>query len=189
MSKKNRPNSIPDASEQSASKKPLPKSKVLLYFVLRFAVLFLVFEACYFNDYLFNHIFYPVNKFFAMATSKLLPLIGIHASYQAESISNKDFTISVKQGCDSIEALAIFIFGVLAFPSRWRIKLSGLLIGTFLILFMNLIRLIHLFWIGLNHRDLFDLFHLEIWQGYFILQSILLWIFWVWKASQLQKTN
>ena len=175
-------------TKENEVQKPVErKSKTLLYFVLRFAALFLLFEACYFNDYLFNHLFYPINKFFAFSTAKLLPVIGIHANSNAETIANNQFSITVKQGCDSLEALAIFICGVIAFPSKLNHKIYGLLIGSFVILFMNLIRLINLFWIGLYHRDLFDLFHLEIWQGFFILLSIALWLIWVLKAIKPSK--
>ena len=161
-----------------------PKSKTLLRFVVTFAILFLLFEACYFNETLYNHLFVPINKLFAFLAAKLLTLFGIAAVSQGESISNSSFSINVKQGCDSLEALAIFVCGVIAFPAHWRIKFNGLLIGTIIILGMNLLRIANLFWIGLYHHDLFDLFHLEIWQGFFIVLSIALWLIWVIKAIQ-----
>lgn len=182
MKKKEKPGAL---SPEMPTSLPLQKkltSNVLLYFVLRFAVLFLLFEVCYFNDYCYNHIFLPVNNLFATIASKSLTLLGIPTKHTGDTIANATFSISVKQGCDSMEAMAIFICGVVAFPSKLRIKLYGLLIGCFTILFMNLIRLIHLFWIGLNHHDLFDLFHLEIWQGLFIILSIVLWLLWVVRA-------
>ncbi len=189
MKKKENPENFLPKQTTELSKKSLPTSKVLLYFVLRFAVLFLFFEACYFNDYLYNHIFLPVNNLFANVGSKLLTLIGIPAKSNGDTIANATFSISVKQGCDSLEALAIFICGVLAFPSKLTIKLYGLLFGSFIILFMNLIRLVHLFWVGLYHHDLFDLFHLEIWQGFFIILSIVLWLLWVLKAVKPSKLH
>ncbi len=182
MKKKQSPITPSSISVTQASKPEVKKSKILLYFIIKFAVFFLLFEACYFNDYLYNHIFFPINKLFAFEASKVLSLIGIPATSSSESISNGVFSISVKQGCDSIEALAIFVCGVLAFPSAMKVKLLGLLYGSLIILCMNLIRLVHLFWIGLYHHDLFDLFHLEIWQGFFIILSIVLWILWVLKA-------
>lgn len=187
MKKKEQQGNLPPSHSMDSKKPPTPKSKILLYFVLRFAVLFLLFEACYFNEYLYNHVFLPVNKAFASAAASLLTLIGIPAHSNGDSIANATFSISVKQGCDSLEALAIFVCGVIAFPSKLNVKLYGLLIGSFIILFMNLIRLVHLFWIGLNHIELFDLFHLEIWQGFFIILSIALWLLWVLRAVKPSK--
>jgi len=161
---------------------PVRKSNTLLYFVLRFAVMFLLFEACYFNDYLYTHVFFPVNKLFAFATAKTLTWFGIAATSTLSSVQNEIFSMEVRQGCDSIEALAIFVCGVLAFPASVKSKVSGLLIGSSVILLMNLIRLVHLFWLGVYRNDLFELFHLEIWQGFFIILSIVLWILWVLNA-------
>ena len=177
------------SSEMPTARPPKQQltSNVLLYFVLRFAVLFLLFEVCYFNTFCYTHIFLPVNNLFATIASKALTLIGIPAKHTGDTIANATFSISVKQGCDSMEAMAIFICGVVAFPSKLRIKLYGLLVGCFIILFMNLVRLIHLFWIGLNHHDLFDLFHLEIWQGLFIMLSIVLWLLWILRAVKPSK--
>ncbi|HNB81441.1 MAG TPA: exosortase H [Chitinophagaceae bacterium] len=168
--------------------KHIPGTKLLLRFLILFAVLYIGFELAYFNDFLYQHVFYPVNKGFAWLSAKLLTVCGLPAHSNADSILNDTFSITVKQGCDSLEALAIFLCGVIAFPARMKIKLWGLLIGTSIILFMNLIRLMSLFWIGLYHFDLFDLFHLEIWQGYFIVQSIALWVIWVIQASKPVKT-
>ncbi|MBK7763615.1 MAG: archaeosortase/exosortase family protein [Bacteroidetes bacterium] len=175
-------------STKEIHQKSIPKSKVLVRFLGLFALLFIGFELCYFNDFLYNHFFLAINKSFAFLTAKSLTLLGIPSKSMADSIANEKFSITVKQGCDSMEALAIFVCGVMAFPSNLKVKLYGLLIGTFIIFGFNLIRLISLFWIGLNHHDLFDLFHLEIWQGFFIILSIVLWVLWVLKASQPNKT-
>lgn len=175
-------------SSPTVSNKSLPKSKILLRFLGLFAVLFIGFELCYFNDFLYNHFFLAINKSFAFLSAKSLTLMGIPSKSMADSIANEKFSITVKQGCDSMEALAIFVCGVIAFPSQLKVKLYGLLIGTSIILGFNLIRLVSLFWIGLYHHDLFDLFHLEIWQGFFIILSIVLWVLWVLRASKPIKT-
>jgi exosortase H (IPTLxxWG-CTERM-specific) len=185
-------NKIPETPQRTTAVVTEPTkrtSKILLQFILRFAVLFLVFEACYFNTWLYANVFQKINAFFAFAASKMLGLIGITASSTGDTIANATFSISVKQGCDSIEALAIFVFGVIAFPATIKHKISGLLIGSGIILSLNLIRLVHLFWVGLHQPELFDLFHLEIWQGFFIILSIVLWLLWVMKAVKPSKIN
>lgn len=185
--KPNQNKSKPTVQAQTASPASTPKSKTLLKFVITFAVLFLAFEVCYMNEYLYNHLFKNINILFAHLSASILNVFGIHATNDAETISNETFSMSVKQGCDSIEALGIFIFGVMAFPSKIPVKIYGLLIGSAIILTLNLVRLVNLFWIGLYHRDLFDLFHLEIWQAFFIILSIVLWILWVMRAVKPEK--
>lgn len=179
--------SVKSTVQESLQKQPVKQSKKLILFIAKFAFLFILFEACYFNNYLYQHVFFPVNNFFAFASNQVLGWIGIVAQHQGDTISNGEFSMSVKQGCDSMEALAIFICGVIAFPSGLSIKLKGLLIGSIIILTFNLVRLVHLFWVGIHQRDLFDLFHLEIWQGFFIILSISLWIIWVIRASKPDK--
>ena len=173
--KVNETNSSRQMSSQS-------QSKALLKFVVSFAALFVAFEICYMNEYLYKHVFHHINTLFAHMTASSLNMIGIQAKNTSETISDPSFSMSVKQGCDSIEALGIFVFGVIAFPSKLSVKLYGLLIGSSIILTLNLVRLVHLFWVGLNQRELFDLFHLEIWQAFFIILSIVLWVLWVIRA-------
>lgn len=158
-----------------------------LNFIIRFISLFVIFEICYITPYIYNHFFTHINTLFAASGSYVLNWFHYNTTHFLSSINSSQFSLSVQRGCDSLEALAIFVFGVMAFPASFKIKSLGLLLGSFTILLFNLIRIIHLFWTGVNHPDLFDLFHLEIWQFYFIAQSVILWLVWMRQAVVTKK--
>ena len=87
-------------------------------------------------------------------------------------------SISVGRGCYAIEPAALFVSAVLASPARFWSRLSAALIGTVLLMVVNLIRIITLFLTNIHWKKAFDIMHLDVWQAAFILLAILLWAFW-----------
>lgn len=87
-------------------------------------------------------------------------------------------TITVERGCDAIAPTALFLSAVIASPARWSFKLAGLFCGTFILMVVNVIRIITLFWTRVFWATAFDVMHLDIWQFLFILLAIFLWAIW-----------
>jgi len=95
-------------------------------------------------------------------------------------------------GCDALEPSALFIAAVLAFPAPVLLKIAGILIGTFCLLFLNLVRIVSLFLIGVYYPDVFDVLHLDIWQILFILLTLvffLIWLQWITPRRTLEVKN
>ena len=93
-------------------------------------------------------------------------------------------TITVERGCDAIAPTALFISAVIASPAMWSFKLIGMVGGVFILMVVNVIRIITLFWTRVFWVDAFDVMHLDIWQFLFILLAILLWAVWASWASK-----
>ncbi len=112
----------------------------------------------------------------------ILNLLGFGTELNKTMISSEAFSIVVRRGCDGIEPAALFASAVLAFPAPWAKKVAGIVFGTVVLLLINILRVVSLFWIGIVARPLFDKVHLEIWPLLFILAAIALcaaWIRWV----------
>ena len=68
---------------------------------------------------------------------------------------------------------------VVTYPSAWRDKAVGLLMGLVVLSAVNLARIASLFWIGSNYPQHLDVAHLLVWQTAMIVLAILVWLVWV----------
>lgn len=165
------------------------KSPVLLFVLAFFGmmVLFYAFIQTSFYQNSFQPFIVRVN---AQIASFLLNIFGESTTASNDLIASNQGSISIKRGCDALIPIFLFMSAVIAFPAKWKDKLIGLGIGISLLLFVNLIRIINLYWIQLYHPSLFDLMHLEVWQVIFILLGILFWAFWMnWTQKRALKNT
>lgn len=95
-----------------------------------------------------------------------------------QSVSN-GFGVEIAPGCDGIEAVIILVSAIVAFPSPWKHKLVGMLIGFFAIQSLNLVRIISLFYLGQWNQLWFDWFHLYLWQALIVLDALAVWLIWL----------
>ncbi len=119
----------------------------------------------------------------AATSAGILRLIG-HGDVSAEGalVFSPRCSLTIKQGCDGIQALAIFLAGIIAFPVPWRRKLPGILWGSVFLLTMNLVRIITLYFAQVYRPDWFEMLHVDIWQPVFILLALVAWLFWALKV-------
>ena len=78
----------------------------------------------------------------------------------------------------------LLLAGVFAFPASWRAKLVGAAAGVTLLMVLNLIRIISLFYIGVYWPKMFETAHIEVWQALFVGLTLLLWLGWAWQVMR-----
>jgi exosortase H (IPTLxxWG-CTERM-specific) len=125
-----------------------------------------------------DHVIEPFTAGIAQASGAVLDLIGQNVTLQGTVIRNARFAVNIRNGCNGVEAMLIFLAAVLAFPASWRSRLLGLGLGILVIQVVNLIRVVALFLTGIYFPKLFDASHTVVWQTLVILSGVLLWIFW-----------
>lgn len=125
-----------------------------------------------------DHVIEPFTAGIARVSGAVLDLIGQNVTMQGTIIRNTRFAVNIRNGCNGVEAMLIFLAAVLAFPASWRSRLLGLGIGILAIQAVNLIRVVALFLTGVYFPALFDASHTVVWQTLVILSGVLLWIFW-----------
>ena len=153
------------------------EKRPVLIFVFGFIGLMALFYAFWFSSFYAGNIHPKIVGLNAIISSKLLNLLGQHTVSQGDTVSSSVFSISVKKGCDAVEAMALFTSAVLAFPMSWKVKLRGLLIGILLLFTLNFIRIVSLYLTGVYYPEAFETMHIEVWQVLFIIFSLGLWIF------------
>ena len=93
--------------------------------------------------------------------------------------SANGFAVGIAPGCDGIEAVIILVSAILAFPSPWKHKLVGIVLGFIAIQALNLVRIISLFYMGQWSQTMFDWFHLYLWQALIVLDALAVWLIWL----------
>ncbi|HEY0512713.1 MAG TPA: exosortase H [Thermoanaerobaculia bacterium] len=125
-----------------------------------------------------DHAIEPFTAGIARASGGVLDLMGQHVALSGTIIRNARFAVNIRNGCNGVEAMLIFLAAVLAFPASWKSRLAGLALGTVAIQAVNLVRVVALFLTGIYFPRIFDTSHTVIWQTIVILFGLLLWIFW-----------
>jgi len=150
----------------------------VLRFLLRFGLLLGAFYAAVLLPWC-DQAFYQYLRLNALVSGAILRGLGQDAQVAKTSIHTVGFAISIHRGCDALEPAWFFCAAVLAFPAPWHRKRAVLLVGTALILLLNLVRIVSLFYIGLRAPAFFPTAHLELWPAAFLLVALLLWIGWI----------
>jgi exosortase/archaeosortase family protein len=109
---------------------------------------------------------------------------------QGEAVVSPRGAISVARGCDAIEPSALFVSAVLASPVALGSRLLAAVVGTMLLLSINLVRIISLFLCAVHWKSAFNIMHLDVWQALFIFLAILFWALWAaWAVKRQRRRN
>jgi exosortase H (IPTLxxWG-CTERM-specific) len=173
------------ANKPSTPKSPAPASGSFwqrnrreLTFLILFVVIlggsFTLISINWVND----HAIEPFTAGIASLSGGVLHLLGQNVTMTGTVIRNPRFAVNIRNGCNGVEAMLIFIAAVLAFPASWKSRLTGLALGILAIQVVNLVRVVALFLTGVYFPKIFDTSHTVIWQTIVILCGVLLWIFW-----------
>jgi len=95
------------------------------------------------------------------------------------------FPFTVVPDCGAIPSISIFFSAVLAFPTRWRKRLIGILTGVPILYIVNCFRLSCLAVVGAWDYGAgyggkwFRFSHEYVWQGIYIVFVVAVWMIWV----------
>lgn len=120
----------------------------------------------------------PFTAGIAKVSGVTLNLLGQNITMKGTQIRNDKFGVNIRNGCNGVETMIIFLAAVFAFPAPWKARFLGLALGVVAIQAVNLVRVVALFLTGAYFPSLFDSSHTVIWQTIVILFGVLLWIFW-----------
>ena len=88
------------------------------------------------------------------------------------------FAVSIEAGCNGVEAAIVLIAAIVAFPSSWKHKLVGIVVGIIAVQVVNLVRIISLFYLGQWSFQVFEFAHLYLWQALIMLDVLVVWLLW-----------
>lgn len=94
------------------------------------------------------------------------------------------YAVSIKAGCNGIEAAMILAAAILAYPAPWGRKLLGMVVGVAAIQVLNIIRIISLYYLGEWSAKALNIAHLYVWPGLIILDALIIFLVWMhWQGK------
>jgi len=122
--------------------------------------------------------------FNAEICARLLGWLGEQATAEGTTIRSPRFPLEIRHGCDAIQPSAFFVFAMLATPAPPVLvaKIPAILAGTAVLLLLNLVRILTLYYTGVHYRALFDTMHIDVWQALFVFFPLFLWVMWARRA-------
>lgn len=131
-----------------------------------------------------DNVIEPFTAGVAKVSGVALNLIGQGIEMEGTIIRNQRFAVNIRNGCNGVETMIIFLAAVLAFPASWKARGVGLVLGMLAIQGINLVRVVALFLTGSYFPKFFDSSHTVVWQTIVILFGVVLWIFWANRYAQ-----
>jgi exosortase H (IPTLxxWG-CTERM-specific) len=151
-----------------------------LRFLIRFAILLIVLFAVIWIPAVDRAVISPFTRGLARVSAVLLNLGGERVSVFGTVIRGSSFAVDIKGGCNGVEAMLLLCAAIAAFDAPWRARLLGLLAGSAALMAFNIVRIVSLYVIGERWRQLFDTFHLAVWQT--IMFAVAASIFALWSG-------
>lgn len=125
-----------------------------------------------------DHVINPYTTFVAHQARVALNLLGEGAEVHGQVLSSRRFSVAIFNGCNGLEAILIFVCGVLAFPASWKSRFLGVGVGLLAIQLINVVRVVSLFYVGVFKPEWFSASHVFVWQSIIIVFSVVLWLVW-----------
>ena len=122
----------------------------------------------------------PYTELLARLSAWLLNLVGFSVSAVGTMLSQSNFAVDIRRGCDGLVATMLLLSACLAYPLSWRERLLACLYGYGIIFGLNLLRIVGLFYLGVSgHRQAFEFFHTYVAQFVVIAVTMIFWVYWI----------
>ncbi|HEY7683667.1 MAG TPA: exosortase H [Gemmatimonadales bacterium] len=147
-----------------------------LRFILTLAGFALVAVLGYRDEYL-GPVLVPLRTLTADLTLTLIRALGLDAVRHGTVISHSaGFAYQISRGCTGVIPALLLAVGVLAWPGVGRRKLFAVALGVPLVLGLNQVRLVHLFYMGVRRPELFGFAHEVLWETVMVSAVFGLWL-------------
>jgi exosortase/archaeosortase family protein len=119
----------------------------------------------------------PLDVVTARITAAVLQLSGLAVHQEAAVLSHPaGFSYKIYYNCTGFIAAGFLSAGLLVLPGRWSARLVQVFLGTALVLALNLVRLVSLFYIGVRYPQVFGFFHTILWNAGMLVFMLGFWL-------------
>ena len=158
------------------------QSRHVLAFLAAYGGLLVVFQLLYYQVIVPSEAFVAYMEWSGRVAAVLLRVAGEEV-VAAGSELRSSFTMSIRQGCDGLQAMAILVIAIAVFPGTILRKVWGAATGVAILLILNTLRIASLFWLGSNRPEWFQAFHVHIWPSLLVFVALGFWAVWVVRAT------
>jgi exosortase H (IPTLxxWG-CTERM-specific) len=147
-------------------------------FLIRFVIILVVLYAVIALNPVNDNVIVPFTRGITVIAAAGLRAIGEVANVDGTMITTTNFIVDVKNGCNGIEAIILLIAAIGAFPAPAMFRITGILGGFVALQAINIFRIAMLVWLGAHYPNVFQMFHVAVWQTVIILVSLFLFLVW-----------
>ena len=155
-----------------------------ILFLLRFFLLLAAFYAVVALEIVDRLVVAPFTHGVAIASAALLNILGQQVQVVGTAIRNNAFAVQIANGCNGLEAVVFLCAAILAFPAPWRRRAAGMALTIVTIQAINLVRVVSLFLLGRYRPDVFEVFHLAVWQTIILGIAALMFYGWTGRGAR-----
>ena len=116
---------------------------------------------------------------YASAAGVVLGWFGYDTRVTGTTIQLAGRGVEVVRGCDAMEPIALFVAAVLAMRTELVSKAVGLLVGLPVLALANLVRIVVLTIVSVEHAEHFETAHVTVGQTLFVVCTLCVWFAWV----------
>jgi len=122
----------------------------------------------------------PFGKITASITAMVINYVGMPVSLDTISLAHPSgFRFRIVYGCTGIVPVTIVVATLLSLPLSVRQRLAGIGLGAGLILCVNLLRIVGLYYVRANYPDSFDFVHDWMGQALMIVMTAGFLLYWI----------
>ena len=117
----------------------------------------------------------------AKSTTYALNLLSIDALLvEGSKIKLDGLTLDIIFECTGVLSMIAYAACTLSYPTTWKSRGIGILIGIPALFLINIIRIVFLAIVGLNYSaQIFDYMHGYLWHITLIIFVVLIWLLWI----------
>jgi exosortase/archaeosortase family protein len=160
------------------------KRFILLYVIYMIIAFVLV-------DYKPVHDFLQLDKYYTSGvvylSKHLIELIGISVRAEGALLHLGSNIMEVKFGCNGLEAILLLVAAILAYPSSFKAKILGIILGSTFLQFFNIIRIAILAWVLEKHPTVFPIMHEYITQSIMIAIAFVIFLVYLQNVTRHEK--
>ena len=120
-----------------------------------------------------------VSAILSYGVLKVIGAIGDFPVHRIHTIMGSgNFEVDVAPACSGAVPTSIYMAAVFAYPSTWRSRAIGAVLGIVTIQIVNIFRVSALFLIGLFFHEIFHDTHVYVAQALVVCVAVALWLFW-----------
>lgn len=145
-----------------------------------FALIALVGFALELHPWVNARVIKPYTEGLAWLVGHLVQGVGGDVLISGVTLRHPDgFAIAISNGCSGVEAVILLAGAIIAFPTSWRSRAWGLLLGSLALQGLNVLRVISLFFIGQYSQAWFDWAHQYAWDVLIVVDGLVVFLLWI----------
>jgi len=122
----------------------------------------------------------PLQVLTARVTLASVHLLGLEGARLGTVVYHPEgFGYEISHGCTGLVPVVLLATGIIAYRASVARKIVGVLVGAPALLLLNLVRLVHLYTVGVRRPDWFAPLHEWVWGLVVVLAAVGLWLAWL----------